>query len=107
MRAALLQQFGLVYDLARLRMRSRRGTSKPAHSHIGMPPAQPRDGIPASLAPHLQRDDVIHKGLLALKPCRVSERLGLDREIGNRRVDPRLGCLGRAARRNKGGAAQG
>ncbi len=72
-----------------------------------MPPAQPRDGVPPPLAPHLQRDDVIDKGLLALEPCGVSERLGLYRQIGNRRVDPRLGCLGRAARRNKGGAAQG
>lgn len=95
------------YDLARPRMGSRRWTSEPVHSHVGMPSAQPSDGIPAPLAPHFQRDDVIYKGLLALKPRRISERLGLDRQIGNRRVDPRLGRLGRAARRSKGGAAQG
>lgn len=90
-----------------LRVCLRHGTVQPAHSHVRVPSAQAGDGIPAPLAPHLQGNDVIHKGLLALKPRRVSERLGLDRQIGNRRVDLRLGCLGRAARRNKGGAAQG
>ena len=72
-----------------------------------MPPAQPRYGVPAALAPHFQSDHMVYEGLLALNPRRFNERFGLDRQIGSRRVDPRFGHLGRAARRNTGCAEQG